>query len=548
MNTTASDLLDVLVVGAGPAGMTLATALQRHGVRFRVIDRDEGPTDATRAPVLWQRTQEYLAALGVRDLWLPESHPVREESLHLYGKPAGALALRAPESPYPEALLAPQATTERLLDAHLTSVGAAVEYGCEALSYRELVDHAEVVARRGGEDGDEETIRARYVVAAEGGRSIVRRDAGLDFAGEKYVGFRIHTADVRAHWTYATPVGQLFFLVGQGCYLGGQRLPGDPDRFYFYILTPDETPDYAGHEVALEDVQTLVRRISGDEGAALSDPVYLNTARYQHGLADHYRRGRALLIGDAARSAPPLYGQGMNYAMHDAANLAWKLAHVVGGLGPEALLDTYAAERRALGAALDARIDRTFRFITEPKPLQAPLVRAVAPVLLGSDAVKHLVEPAFTEVELSYAGVGLSEEARALGGIKAGDRAPALWVKRLPECDLWNLLDLYDGLRWTLLVVASADEKPETVRRLCEEARDRAAARPRALRATLLSSGPARPESLVIETLVDAEARLVRSHDLPASGFLLVRPDGYVARAEREFGESFDAYLARWLR
>lgn len=545
MTATASDPLEVLVVGAGPAGMTLAAALRRHGVRFRIIDRDEGPTDATRAPVLWQRTQEYLATLGVRDLWLPESQPVQEESLHLYGKPAGTLALRVPESPYPQALLAPQATTERLLDKHLSTVGAAVEYGHEALAYREVVDHAEVTVRRA--DGDEETIRARYVVAAEGARSVVRRDAGLDFESEKYIGFRIHTADVRAHWTYATPVGQLFFLVGQGCYLGGQRLPGDPDRFYFYILTPDETPDYGGHEVALKDVQALVRQISGDEGATLTDAIYLNTARYQHGLAATYRRGRALLVGDAARSAPPLYGQGMNYAMHDAANLAWKLAHVVAGLAPETLLDTYASERRALGAALDARIDRTFRFITEPKLFQAPLVRAVAPVLLGRDAVKHLAEPAFTEVELSYAGVGLTEAASALGAIKGGDRAPALWVKRLPECGLANLLDLYDGLRWMLLVIASTEEEPGVVRRLCEAARDRAAKRPRILRAALVSAGPTRPGPLVIETLVDAEGRLARTHDLPASGVLLVRPDGYVAHAGREIAEDLDGYLARWL-
>ena len=539
-----TSLLDVLIVGAGPAGMTLATALARHGIRFRVIDRDDGPTSDTRAPILWQRTEEILATLGIRDLWLPESHPVHEESLHLYGKTAGGIPLQVPKSPYPSALLAPQATTERLLDGHLSAIGAGVDYGLEAVAYREEADHARVTVH--GPDGAEEEIRARWVVSAEGAKSVVRHAVGLDYEGEKYVGFRIHTADVLARWTYATPIGQLFFFIEKGSYLGGQRLPGDPDRFYFYILTPDEDPDDDSNEVALADVEALVRRISGDAEATLRDPFYLNTARYKHGLADAYRRGRALLVGDAARTAPPLYGQGMNYAMHDAANLAWKLAHVVKGWGPEALLDSFADERRALGAALDARIDRTFRFITEPKPLQAAAVRAIAPTLLDSDTVKHLVEPSFTEVDLTYAGVGLSEPASKLGKLSAGDRAPALWVKRLPGCTLANLLDLYDGIRWTLLVLGSPGDAEETDA-LAEYALAKAARHPHQLCAVLLSTGPARPDLPGLDTLVDAEARFVREHDLPTTGLLLVRPDGYLGHLGRRGAADLDAYLDRWL-
>lgn len=251
-------------------------------------------------------------------------------------------------------------------------------------------------------------------------------------------------------------------------------------------------------------------------------------------------------VQHAARTAPPLYGQGMDYAMHDAANLAWKLAHVVKGWGPEALLDSFADGRRALGAALDGRIDRTFRFITEPKPLQAPAVRAVAPALLQSDTVKHLVEPSSTEVELTYAGVGLGEPASALGKLSAGDRAPALWVKRLPDCTLVNLLHLYDGVHWTLLLLGSPDEADAT-RALTGYASGKLGQYPHQLRAALLSSGPARPDPSGLSTLVDAEARFVREHDLPATGLLLVRPDGYLGHLARRGTAELDAYLERWL-
>ncbi len=110
--------MDVLIAGAGPAGMTLAAALQRQNVRFRIVDREAGPTEATRAPVLWQRTQEILAALGLRTLWEPFSEEMRAQSLHFYGRPAGEVAALAPNSPYPKALFNGQNVTDSGVGLH----------------------------------------------------------------------------------------------------------------------------------------------------------------------------------------------------------------------------------------------------------------------------------------------------------------------------------------------------------------------------------------------------------------------------------------------
>jgi len=534
---------DVLIAGAGPAGMTLAVALHRQGVRFRIVDRDNGPAEATKDPVLWQRTQEILAALGIHDRWQPVSDEMREESLHFYGRAAGELPALAPNSPFPKALYNGQNLTERILDEFLQEVNHAVEYGKEVTGYGEAGSSAFVTCRL--KDGAEETIEADWIVSAEGSKSVVRHAVGLDFEGEKYVGYRIHIADVKARWSLATPVGQTFFMVEEHGYMGGQRLPGDPDRFYFYILTPDEDPEDQNDKVQLEKVQELVRKFSGDTEATLFDPKSVNTARYRHGLADTYRKGRAMLIGDAARSAPPLYGQGMNYAMHDAWNLAWKLAYVVKGRGPESLLDTFAAERRKLGTELDARIDRTFRFITEPKPFQSTLVRGVMPTLVLSDHLKHVFGQQFTEMDISYAGTGLQTEESSVGKLKSGERAPALWVKLLPDCILANLLDLYDGHTWTLLAVGSPED--ETTTTLIDYVTARKTKHPAVLRPVLLSTGPKRPNVLSLETYVDAEFRFARDHGLPRSLLLLVRPDGYIAWVGETPNEHLDTYLNDWL-
>ena len=537
--------LDILIVGAGPSGMLLAAALHRHGVRFRIVDKDDGPTNLTRAPVLWQRTQEILAVLGLRSAWLPESVEMHEQSVHFFGKPSGQSPVAAPNSPYPKALYAGQDVSERLLNAHLLKVGHPVDYGKEAVAYEQDGAGATVTVRDAG--GVEERIRAKWVVSAEGSKSIVRHATGLDFEGEKYIGYRIHIADVSARWTFATPPGQTFFFVEKQGYMGGQRMPGSADRFYFYILTPDETPDDDGNDLVLEDVERLVRQFSGDDQATLFDPLWLNTARYKHGLAETYRKGRAFLIGDAARSAPPLYGQGMNYAMHDAWNLAWKLAYVVKGFGPKALLDTFTDERRKLGADLDARIDSTFRFVTEPKPLQATLVKAIMPKLLSNERFQRSFDAGFTEIGLTYQGLGLSEKTSALGKLEAGARAPALWVKRLPECELANLLDLYDGTVWTLLVVAPAEPCTAASRALINYAKSRQDRFSDQLRAVLISQGPQRPHPLSFDTMVDAENRFTREHELPTNGLVLVRPDGYIAMTAKSGGKDLDTYLDLWL-
>ena len=209
----------------------------------------------------------------------------------------------------------------------------------------------------------------------------------------------------------------------------------------------------------------------------------------------------------------------------------------------------YLCRRTAkLGLELDARIDRTFRFITEPKPLQATVTRSLAPLFLSNEHLTHSYEQQFTEMDISYAGVGLNATRSSLGKLKAGERAPALWVKRLPDCILTNVLDLYDGLMWTLLVIATAGEEEEETNTLLDYASSIQSRFSGRLRAVLLSAGPQRPDPLRLDTLVDAEARFIREQDLPKTSLLLVRPDGYIALTTRHKTEEVTAYLHQWLQ
>ena len=535
---------DVLIVGAGPAGLTLAHCLHRQGIRVRIVDKDPGPTEGTRAPVLWQRTQEILAALGIRDAWLPESDLMSEESLHLYGKAIAPLPTLDSRSPYSLPFLNTQSFTEQILSRTLEEAGLDVEFDTEAVAYRETDGTSEVDVRR--KDGTTETIRAGWVAAAEGANSVIRKAVGLDFKKKPYAGYRIHVADVLAKWTYATPVGQAYFFIREKGYMGGQRLPGDPNRFYFYILTEDEDPEGGSKPIDMEGLQGLVRSFSGDDGATVSELCWGNSAHYSHGCAETFRKGRALLLGDTARIVVPLYGQGMNYAIHDAWNLGWKLAHVVRGLAPEGLIDTYVQERRGLAIELDDKITSLFNLVTEPKPLQAPAIRALAPVALSSDVLRHAISHQSTEMDLTYAGYGISEAKSGVGNLAGGDRFPAVWCKRLPDCDSTNTLDLFDGNRWTVVLAYGADAEDEPGEKIVAWVRSLEARYGDLVRTVLLWGAPKRPSSDLSTILVDAEDRFSRDHDLPARSVFLVRPDGYIAVAGEDAHE-IDALLSRWL-
>ena len=541
----ANDVAEVLVVGAGPGGMTLAYLLHQQGVAVRIVDQDAGPTDGTRAPVLWQRTQEILAAAGLRDAWLTGTYPQAEESMHFYGEPSAVVPLLDAASPYERPIVAPQAVTEQILSRRLTEAGLAVEYNTKAIAYAEADGQAQVRVCRA--DGREETLAAQWVVAAEGAKSMIRRSVGLDFEEKKYAGYRIHIADVVADWTLATPVGQGYFFIEKKAYMGGQRLPGEPNRFYFYILTEDDEPDNNSHELNLDKMQQLVRTISGDDQAVLSALRWGTTSRYSHGVAPAFRKGRALLLGDTAKIVIPLFGQGMNYAIHDAWNLAWKLRYVVRGWASDQLLDTYSAERRSLAQQLDERISSAFRLITEPQPLQASALRAAVPLALATDALQEVALRSMTELDLNYAGLGLSPEKTSVGKLRAGARVPAVWTKQLPECALVNLLDLFDGATWTLLLVHRAGADAEQCHAEIAAASTLQARYDAVLRAVLLSGGPRRPASSRLQTLVDAEERLARTQDLPPIAALLVRPDGYLALVAERVGDGVAAYLAHWL-
>ena len=374
---------EILIIGAGPTGLTLAVDLARRGVAHRIVDRD---TDfaGSRGKGIQPRTLEVFADLGVLDAAFEHGGPYPPMRGYQDGQVAWERVMAPtvearPDVPYPNPLMLPQWRTTSILRDRLVELGGRVESGVEFQGFTQDDDGVTAVL-------DGQPVRARYLVGADGGRSIVRKASGVDFVGETLEQHRLRIADVRVegldrdHWhIWTTEEGPVLAL----CPMAGTDT--------FQLTTPRyDTVDLAG----------LVREVSG---FVVTDVGWSSQWRANVRMVDRYRIGRVFLAGDAAHVHTPAGGQGLNTGVQDAYNLGWKLA-----LGSEELLDSYEAERLPIAAEVLGISQRLFN-------------RGVA---RQADAMDRS-DPVLRQLGLHYRDSKLSVDTRAVpGSLRAGDRAP----------------------------------------------------------------------------------------------------------------------------
>ncbi|MFH7599492.1 FAD-dependent monooxygenase [Streptomyces racemochromogenes] len=419
----AGGAVDVLVVGAGAAGLALGVDLARRGVRALVVEREGRLFPGSRGKGIQPRTLEVFDDLGVGAAVRAAGGPYPTGMLWKDGKRLGEQKLwDEPDvvegSPYREPWMLPQWRTQEILHARLTELGGRVAFG------RELVGVAQDADGVTAEFATGAPVRARYAVAADGGRSTVRRLLGVGMTGETVDPHPVLVADVRVdgldrdHWHIFPPAeGEGFLAV---CPLAGT------EDFQVTAQMPEDVGSAV--DLSLEGLRAVVAARSHLDPAQVTEVRWASDFRPRAALADRFREGRVFLVGDAAHVHSPAGGQGLNTSVQDAYNLGWKLAAVLGGGAPESLLDTYEEERLPVAAAMLGLSTRIHR---------GEARRGAATQQLG----------------LGYRGSSLAVETRtdlADGALRAGDRAPD------GDRGGLRLFDAYRGTHWTLLVVGSA--------------------------------------------------------------------------------------------
>ena len=440
--TTPAAQLDVLVVGAGPTGLTLACQLARFGVRFRIIDKQPDRAHESRALGVQARSLEVLQALGLGEALAARGRTTTRLMLHVDRDAPVAIDLGAvprDDTRFPYILFVSQSDTEAVLDGFLEAAGAEVERRIELVAFREESTGVVCVVRHS--DGREDTVRASYLAGCDGAHSTVRKEADIAFEGGAYPQ-TFALGDVEADGALV-PEAINAFALGRGV---AMFFPlGHPATWRVMAMEGTVPRPSAGgddtvstQQLSLAELQAIVDEPTGGR-VRVHHPVWLTRFRLHHRQAVTYQRGRVFLAGDAAHIHSPVGAQGMNTGIQDAWNLGWKLAMVSRGLADARLLNSYHSERWPVGRTLLHATDRVFgvfaRAVASRRPvsslLQVVVRRVVAPALssprirafafhfVSQLGIRYRKSPSVTEGE-----PGLSK------GPHAGDRLPDVRILR----------------------------------------------------------------------------------------------------------------------
>ncbi len=374
---------EVLVVGAGPVGLAVAASLAGHGHEVMVVDRQAAGANTSRAAVVHARTLEVLERIGVSKRLAGLGIRARQFSIRDGDRELVPVRFDGLPTEYPYTLMIPQNITEQVLLDRLEELGGKVQRPSLATGLSQTADGAEVTL----ESGD--TIKARYVVAADGMNSTIRDLAGLGSDGNGTLPLSFALADVRVEG--GLPVDQVLLFFSRPGMLVVAPLPDGSFRLVAEVDDAPEQPDVPYAQ------QLLDTRGPRRTTARVTEVIWGSRFRIHERVADHYRAGRVLLAGDAAHTHSPAGGQGMNLGLRDAVTLGDALS-VALREGREDKLEEYAADSRAEAMHVVALAGRLTRLATVPpavRPLRNAALRLLALV------------PAFRR--------GLAEQLSAIG-------------------------------------------------------------------------------------------------------------------------------------
>jgi 4,5-epoxidase len=434
---------DVVVVGGGPSGLVASSALRAAGVDVRTFDAAPVPATTSRALGLQPRGIEVLDRIGAIGNLRESAVPLSRSIFRINGQCRAELSwINAARSGPAHPLIVSQADIESSLRDRLAATGGAVEWNRRVVSVDDTGERAAVRLADGA------VIRADWVIGADGAHSVVRKAAGIGFPGVPRVE-RLLIADVCAE--IDSPRDAVVFFSGPTGLLGAFPLPGDNMWRLLAPATGAEHADPAPGEILDE----LAAGLAQHAGGAVQSVVWASSFRIHRRLADTFRRGRLLLVGDAAHVHSPVGAQGLNTGIGDAENLAWKLGLVVSGRAQETLLDSYEAERRPIAADVLSETAEVTDILAGATPMTRLLRDRVVVPMLKQRWVQRRIADKASQLSVTYRSGPLGSRPRLRSfGMRRSDLRPG---DRVPDaefiCANGDVVRLYSrlGPGWALL-------------------------------------------------------------------------------------------------
>ncbi|QLF94927.1 FAD-dependent monooxygenase [Pseudomonas sp. ABC1] len=541
-----------VIVGAGPIGLTLAILLKMRGVSLRIIEKNAGPSTATKAIAIHSRTLEIFRDMGVAEQAVAEGFAINRFAVQSDGKKILEYDFSRLEAPYRMLLSLPQPQTEKILLERLESLGVSVEWNTELTGLQQHGDSVDLTLRHA--DGHEEQTRCRWLAACDGARSNIRKHLGLSFEGEFYDRFFM-LADADIEWSGSKDEGA-FFLGAKEGYVAVAPI-NEQSRYRLFIEMPyDLPPEGERPPLTLENFQRLCE--GRGQQMTLSNLSSTTIASFQHRRVKSMQEGSVFLVGDSAHIGSPIGGQWMNLGISEAYNLAWKMAFVDQGLASAVLLQSYHAERYPVALEVENTAHRLTGLITVQRRPLVWLRDNVLPLLTRREKVQRVLPSMISGHKYAYPIGGhiqqpLTQKQRndwQRKGHKAKYPSPLPQAGKLaPDVSLWqhpelperHLIDLF-GQRFTLLIFTAADQFSPALRGY------------RGLAASIEGRYHGVQAYCVVDaletgdfpadqrTLLDPDWRLHQRYHAATGTLLLVRPDGYIAFLGLEASD-LDDYL-----
>lgn len=491
---------DVVIVGAGPTGLSLACQFVRHGVDFVIVEKNEGLTPYSKAIGVHARTLEIYEQMGLAQTAIEEGTIAGKVRLLAGGEVRGQLELSyigEGLSPYPFVLMLEQSKNERLLYEYLQNHRKEVQWKTELVGFEQ--NDSGVTTQVKTAEGESQTIEAKYLAGCDGPRSLVRHALGLEFGGSTFERM-FYVADAKVDWQFSHDA--LHVCLSKETFVLFFPLKGDK-RYRIVGVFPEEFAKDEG-DILYEEIEEHVKK-EAKLNLDIHDVEWFSTYKVHTRHANKFSQGRSFLAGDAAHIHSPAGAQGMNTGIQDAYNLAWKMALVLKGSAGEELLETYNEERLENAKHLLQTTDRLFQFVAGSEWflefLRTNVLPSAAKYILSLDVVKRLVFPKVSQIGINYRHSSLSQHAGDEDfNVKAGDRMPYFLI---------GGESIYDKLhqpKFHLLVFSGAEGKSEE------------------LRTELESQYP----ELVDFNYIQLDTQVAEAFGSKDSFNLLLRPDNYV--------------------
>ncbi|WP_029330577.1 FAD-dependent monooxygenase [Exiguobacterium oxidotolerans] len=517
--------IDVLIIGAGPTGLTLALALSRYGLTFRIIERASGPSVVSKAIGIQARSLELFARLGVAEELMAEAIKINQGNLYVNGAWQAKLDFTDLNTPFPFVTLLPQSETERILEQRLLDYGHHVERDTELTGFAQFPTFVTASIRK---NNVVETVDASFVVGADGANSFVRRELGLPFSGKSFKESWA-LADIEVDWPLSSEEVHIFFS-DHGV------IESFPLQSNLFRITGNLTNGVVPTDhAAIEDFLKNRAKVP----FKLKKVHWYSMFRVHNRIIEKFGHHRIYLVGDAAHINSPVGGQGMNTGIADAMNLAWKLWCVHEFKASFPLLDSYSTERREAARGILRSTNLATELLQINVPFLLPLQEKVIRNSLKITPLHHYVTNRIAQLNSNYhpSDTFVTQGRFGLLAPKPGEPMPYSEVvnPRTKKNEL--LLRRADRNFLLLLFLPRQSDESELT-----PYKELAYSYPDLFETVSIH------QELKEDGVVDQGGELARKFGIKQCGLYLIRPDGYIAYRQQGLKiKPFSRYLERLL-